>query len=501
MCFSNRTNPKIKIDRMRSANHPAEEDRLAFLRRIKILDTSHEQLFDDFVLLASTICQTPIAALSMVDEERQWFKASVGLEVSETSRELSFCSHAILEHDPTIINDATLDARFIDNELVVGDLKLRFYAGFPVTVEGYPLGALCVIDSTPRTLNQVQIDALNALARQLSICLESRLAKVRQEEIAEKLRQTESTLELSRRRFEELFQNMAVASYTTDTIGTIYEFNHRAEELFGYKSHEVSGKIDTDFLLASPDITSAIQARQQLIEGHSIRRQERRILNKDGVEIWTVFSAQPVHGLNEKITGSINVYHNIADRKQLERELSELNVVLKSLASTDELTQIANRRWIIEYLEKEFQAASRYDVSVILLDVDNFKQYNDTYGHPAGDEVLRTIAKLIEQTCRAGDRVGRFGGEEFIVILPRTSIVEADIVAERLRVAVESHNWPNRPVTASFGVATSKLRMQNTDQLISLADIRLYRAKDLGRNQVVSSVNQAKIDPNLDSNA
>ena len=154
----------------------AETDRLAALRRYRILDTEPEQRFDDLALLASHICGTPMALITLVDEHRQWFKARVGVSVAETSRAISFCTHAIQERDLFVVCDATTDERFRDNPQVTGDSHIRFYAGAPlVTPDGHALGTLCVVDRTPRTLSLEQVQALDALRRQVESQLELRL--------------------------------------------------------------------------------------------------------------------------------------------------------------------------------------------------------------------------------------------------------------------------------------------------------------------------------------
>jgi anti-sigma regulatory factor (Ser/Thr protein kinase) len=152
-----------------------ERERLAALRRYAILDTEPERSFDDLTLLASHICGTPMALITLVDAERQWFKSRVGIPAHETSRAISFCAHAIQQRDLFIINDASTDARFRDNPQVTGDLNLRFYAGAPlVTPDGHALGTLCVADHVPRDLDDDQRQALSALRRQVEAQLELR---------------------------------------------------------------------------------------------------------------------------------------------------------------------------------------------------------------------------------------------------------------------------------------------------------------------------------------
>jgi GAF domain-containing protein len=148
---------------------PNEEERLEALRGFEILDTPAEKAFDDLVRLASYICETPIAAVSFIDHDRQWFKAKVGLDVPETKRDISFCAHAItLPKEPLIVPDASVDARFSDNPLVMDEPKIRFYAGAPlVTENGLVLGTLCVIDHVPRELSAAQIKALNVVRNQV----------------------------------------------------------------------------------------------------------------------------------------------------------------------------------------------------------------------------------------------------------------------------------------------------------------------------------------------
>lgn len=152
-----------------------ELERIKDLRSYKILDTDPEQAFDDLTLIASQICGVPVAMISLVDEDRQWFKARIGIEVKETSRSISFCAHAIQQEGIFTVPDALNDPRFKDNPVVKGEPHIRFYAGAPIhSRDGHALGTLCVIDYVPRTLTEEQSYALLALERQVAAQMELR---------------------------------------------------------------------------------------------------------------------------------------------------------------------------------------------------------------------------------------------------------------------------------------------------------------------------------------
>ena len=152
-----------------------EQERLEILRQYQILDTAAEQAFDDITKLAADVCQTPFSFLTFIDQDRQWFKSNVGLPVRETSRDIAFCAHAILQDDLFIVPDTLTDERFSQNPLVKHEPNIRFYAGMPlVTKTGHALGTLCVIDRVPRELTEEQKVKLRTLAQSVLLLLEVR---------------------------------------------------------------------------------------------------------------------------------------------------------------------------------------------------------------------------------------------------------------------------------------------------------------------------------------
>ena len=173
-------------------------------------------------------------------------------------------------------------------------------------------------------------------------------------------------------------------------------------------------------------------------------------------------------------------------RQHLMAELEKTNKRLEELSITDGLTGLSNRRHFDNVLRDAYAQEMRRKgtISLIMIDVDHFKQFNDTHGHPAGDEVLQTVAATLRKHVRAHEGVARFGGEEFAIILPGSDASAAIGLGKRLRIAVEDAAWPLRPVTISLGVATSTPNMDTPQTLLERADEALYHSKRDGRNRV-----------------
>lgn len=216
--------------------HPNEHARLAQLRSLCVLDSPPEAAFDDIVRIASELTGCPIVLVTLVDECRQWFLAKLGVEVTETSRDVSFCSHALLQDTPLVVPDTTRDARFADNPVVVGPPGFRFYAGAPIVVQGLPMGTVCVLDTVPRDLPSSKLTALEALARQVAELFNARSAAARAAR--------------AERRFSAFMENAPAVAFLKDHEGRMQYLNRRFETLFNLAPGELLGRMDEDWLPA-----------------------------------------------------------------------------------------------------------------------------------------------------------------------------------------------------------------------------------------------------------
>jgi diguanylate cyclase (GGDEF)-like protein len=324
--------PSSGDTRIVPAPRPANErERLEALRLYDVLDTPPEQAFDDIAKLAAHICDAPIASISLIDEERQWFKAKIGIPVCETVRDEGFCAYTILQDDLFVVPDTTEDTRFANHPIVRGGPEIRFYAGAPlIAPSGHRIGALAVNDTVARALTEAQQEALRALSRQ-----------------------------------------------------TVDQFELRR---------------------------ALAQSRRE--------------------------------------------------------------------ALTDALTNLGNRRRLLIELGVELERATLAEpITLIFLDLDGFKLYNDTFGHAAGDTLLSRLAAKLTRTVEKHGTAYRMGGDEFCVLL------RGDVTAnQRLTSAIVrslSEQGEGFAITSSQGMVVMPQEATDVSHALTLADGRMYRQKNV----------------------
>ncbi|MEN3002442.1 MAG: diguanylate cyclase [Armatimonadota bacterium] len=296
---------------------------------------------------------------------------------------------------------------------------------------------------------------------------------------AEQLEQSMQLVEFANRRFAELFENLPIPCFTFDAEGILHEWNHAAEQLYGYSKTEVLFRSMFEKVFTDEATTRMQSLMQMVLSGSTLQGIESEDRDAKGRIHYVLRSAFPLRVPSGEVVGGVVAVVDVTDRVEYERHL-------RSLATTDGLTGVHNHRAFQEFLEQRFAEATRYHqpLALIMLDVDHFKQFNDTFGHQAGDEVLRRVAQILKRQVREVDFVARYGGEEFAIVLPATELEGAVQAAERLRQAIAEAEWLHRPITASFGVAVLQPWMTNRQQLIAAADQALYQAKAAGRNRV-----------------
>jgi len=307
-----------------------------------VLDTPREANFDEITALAAQICGTPMAAISLLDENRQWFKAKVGLTSEQTPRDIAFCAHALHGTDLLIVPDATKDERFAANPLVTGEPRIRFYAGTPlVTPAGYNLGALCVIDRVPRQLTAEQQHALDVLSRQVMAQLHLRL------HAAEKTR-AEAALRESESRLRSVFEQAAVGICVVSLGYRFLRVNERFADIVGYPVAELLAAGNCEDTTHPDDRAGDAAAVARLMAGEASVTLDKRYVPRDGRVVWarlTLSLLRTAQGEPEYFLGMIV---DVTDRKRSEEERDRLfrfSDDLLCVASFDGRLEQVNPAW------------------------------------------------------------------------------------------------------------------------------------------------------------
>jgi len=298
------------------------------------------------------------------------------------------------------------------------------------------------------------------------------------------LRETKRTmrdLARSQHDIESILDNMPDVFYRTDLQGLITLMSPSCKEVLGYAADEMIGRPLASFYCTPSEREKILHALQ---EGKGkARHVEACLTHKNGSQVWISTNAYMRLDENGQNIGVEGIARDVSERKELEDKLT-------TLARVDDLTQVCNRRYFYEEAEKQLVLAHRYQrpLAMLMLDLDRFKQVNDTYGHRAGDEVLKHFAQICCGTIRETDIIGRTGGEEFAILLPETELDSAFLLAERIRssvaLATVKLNESILSYSVSIGVAVKDSEKMHIEELLSRADKALYEAKEAGRNHI-----------------
>lgn len=449
------------------AIYPNESARLDALASYGLDERQGLQSLEPVVRIAAQMFDMPVAAVNMIGSDHVFFAAATGVGKVDMSRDVSFCAHAINQSDVMVVPDALHDDRFHDNPLVTGSANLRFYAGVPLySPDGLPLGALCVIDDKPHhDFSAEDCMRLKELSRMVSDRLELQRIKFNSQK--------------DRPDFADYAAHSPTPVIWFDDKFRILEWNQAATRILGYDPRDKNLVLFDDLLAASER-----EDFKQLIKKAAAKG------SLDGLKIPAELSGvrqdnNPVHFgfslFHWKQAGQIKFE---AILKDLTEQLREKEL-LQQQANMDGLTGLSNRACFYKSVEETLNKLT--PAAVFMIDLDGFKDINDTLGHTLGDKILCEIAERLKRNLEPKNLVSRIGGDEFALLIP-------DLIEENLaiKIATKVLTTISQPITvdgqtvrvyASCGIAVSPSQAQEAVELVSNADLALFKAKNSGRSQ------------------
>lgn len=391
-------------------NTPAlldDEERVHTLRRLDLLDTAPEEAFDALTRLAADVLQVPIALVSLVDESRQWFKSRVGLDETETPREISFCTHAIQQTELFVVPDATLDERFRNNPLVMEAPHIRAYVGMPLmSVSGHAVGTLCAIDRCPRDFSAREVRILQELASIAQREIQARELTINAHAVAQR-----ALLELKSRKavYRAIFTGAAVGIALVALDGRWQMVNQRLCEILGRTDAELMGLTFKD-ITHPEDLEQDSVLRDEILRGDlKLGSRIKRYLKPDGQVVWANVEATAFSDDQGEASGLILVIEDITARRNAELALGELRHQLEQRVSerTRELEQVNRQQHLM--LDNDL-------VGIVKLRGRHALWHNQAFTHIFGGVAGEAIGRSAREVYFDHETFARIGREAYPIL-------------------------------------------------------------------------------------
>jgi diguanylate cyclase (GGDEF)-like protein len=502
---------------------PREEERLAALRGYEVLDGPSSEGFDRLTQLSSQLFGVPIAVISLVDQDRQWFLSRTGLNACQTDREVAFCAHAICQDDVLVVEDACQDPRFRDNPLVTDAPGIRFYAGAPlITAEGHALGTLCVIDTQPRHFSGTDQRMLRQLARMVMEQLESHRRRHRQQ--PEQERQHLDFLRTCRREFERarrFGRPLSLLWLGLEGLPPPDSSDHAAA-MAGLLQRLGDELRDHDRIAAPSDTSLAvllIEAEGSDVEGLAERLRQLAVeaLEALGLNagVWGgVATLDPQDSSLEDLELRARALNRLARRsspggirsvksaaaewsEQEQGLMGELATLMVQRLEQDpgsgadpQQAGMIQRQEFFTLGQREWERARRFQrpLSLVVFDLDHLRLLNERWGHRSGDTAIEAVGALIRGGLRTHDLIGKLGGDSFGVLMPETPAQGAAMIAERIREQVAGYSFQRHDMPAFVTLSGGCSTLQEGDgsflDVFDRAEQSLELAKETGRNRI-----------------
>lgn len=471
--------------------------RVAALRELKLLDTPPQATFDRITGHCAQLFNCRFSLISLIDEDRQWFLSSIGVDLKESPRDQSFCNHAIAAGDCLIVEDALEDVRFAANPLVSGEPHIRSYLGYPIRgPQGHLLGALCVADDRPRTFEKDELAMLECLASVVEDLIRAHSEATVAARLNKLLWRETRALTKSNQLLKQAEKIGGIGAWELGLQSRTLGFS---DEMYALSGLQLGEPIDTKRALefyAEQDRPRIDQAIRQAAMNGAPFDYEADFFTADG-------SVRRIRCVGERLEGNEKSSPRVVGVVQDISDAHHANLALMRAADYDSLTGIYNRHAFDRSLQEKIQEHRRtkQKVSLVLLDLDGFKDINDRFGHVIGDVVLEELSARVLKALDEGTVLARWGGDEFALLPPLgSSLMEVSSLAETALAAIGSQveiSGQKLQLSGTAGIAWFEEGMA-ARELIRRADLALYEGKKRERsaihfyNPVLETCNKAR---------